>query len=166
MARDIDWSKPLSDEDRTWAEQRDWLASKIEENDRQFGGKKAKPSQTRAERMEELRGVIADATNELARLETEQADEDNENRLRSGAIDEGRFVTDATHVDGEKPEGAPEPAETYEGWNADKLKAEIRERNKERAEAGLEPLSTSGTKAELTERLLQDDRDIAASQQD
>lgn len=161
MAREIDWSKPLSDEDRAWAEQRDWLHDKIRQNDEEHGGKAKGKEQSRDERMDELRATVADAQNELARLEQEQADEENENRLRAGAVNEGRFVTDATHVNGEEPKGAVPAAETYEGWSQDKLKAEIRKRNKEREAEDLDPLPTSGTKAELTERLLADDRELA-----
>lgn len=165
MAREIDWTKKLSDDDRAWAMQRDNLHAKVEENDRQFGRKDTSGAENRAARMEELRGLIASHTNELARLEQEQADEDNPNTAIAGDPATGNVIRDNTGVDGETPEGAPEAEATYEGWNADKLKAEIRKRNKERAEEDLEPLSTSGTKAELTERLLADDREIAASQQ-
>lgn len=159
----IDWTKPITAVERAHAEQ--WeMFDQIEANDREFAGKEAEPAQDRAERMEALRGQIASATNELARLEQEQIDEDNTNRALAGDPATGNVIRDNTAVDGQTPEGAPEPPATYEGWNADKLKAEIRERNKDRGEAGLEPLSTSGSKAELTERLLADDREIAESQ--
>lgn len=165
MAREIDWSKKLSDDDRAWAMQRDNLRAQIDENDRQFGRKEADSVKERSDRMNELRSQIADATNELARLEKEQADEDNGNRAVAGDPATGNVIRDNTGVDGETPEGAPAEEETYEGWTHDRLKAEIRNRNREREAEQLDPLPTSGSKAELTERLLADDREIAESQQ-
>lgn len=164
MARDIDWDEPLSDDDRAWAMQRDNLHAQVEANDRQFGGKATDKAQDRSARMDDLRSQIDSATNELVRLQREQDEEDNTNRALAGDPTTGNEIRDNTGVDGETPEGAPAPAETYKGWTPAKLKAEIEERNKEREEADLAPLSTSGTKAELTERLLADDREIAESQ--
>lgn len=159
----LDWDSKLSNEDREWALQFDHLRSQVEENDREFGRADTSESEDRAARIDELRGLISEHTNELARLEAEQANEDNTNRAVAGDSVTGNAIRDNTGVDGETPEGAPAPAETYEGWNAERLKAEIRERNKEREEAGLAPLSVGGSKAELTERLLADDREIAES---
>lgn len=160
----LDWDKKLKPEEREWALQFDSLRAQVAENDRRFGNEEASTSQTRAERMEELRGTISSAQNELARLEQEQADEDNANRALAGDPATGNVIRDNTGVDGQTPEGAPAPAETYEGWKADDLKAEIRKRNKEREAEELDPLPTSGRREELVERLLQDDREIAESQ--
>lgn len=157
----LDWSKKLSDEDRAWALQFDHLRAQVEENDRQFSGEQ---EQSRAERMEELRATISGAQTELARLEAEEANEGNENRAMLGDPATGQVILDNTGVDGETPEGAPAPAETYDGWKADDLKAEIRKRNKEREAEGLDPLPTTGRREELVERLLADDREIAESQ--
>lgn len=164
MAREIDWSKPLSDEDRKWALEWD-QHEQVAQNDRDFGRVDNTASQDRADRISELRTVIAESTNELARLEQEQIAEDNANRAVAGDPATGNVIQDNTGVDGQTPEGAPEEPKKYDGWNVDKLKAEIKERNKEREEAELAPLSLSGSKAELTERLLADDREIAESQQ-
>lgn len=157
----IDWSKKLSDADREWAMQFSHLRTRVEENDREFGGKR---EQSRDERMEELRATISSAQTELARLEAEQADEGNENRAVVGDPATGQVIRDNTGVDGETPEGAPQAAETYDGWNVDRLKAEIRNRNKEREAESLDPLPTTGRREELVERLLADDREIAESQ--
>lgn len=161
MSREINWNEALSDEDRAYAMERGW-EDQIAGNDARFG-KDPDPVLSREQRMDVLRAEIAERTNELARLTFEAEQERNSNKSISGDLRTGQIVVDNTGVDGETPEGAPVPPETYEGWSSDRLKAEIKERNKEREEAGLEPLSVSGTKAELTERLLQDDRDIAES---
>lgn len=157
----IDWSKKLSDADREWAMQFDHLRAQVEENDREFGDKR---ELSRADRMEELRATISSAQTELARLEQEEADEGNANRAVAGDPSTGNTILDNTVVDGETPEGAPAPAETYEGWDPAKLKAEIRKRNKDREAEDLDPLPTTGRREELVERLLQDDREIAESQ--
>lgn len=162
MSRDINWHEAISDEDRAYALERGW-DDRVADNDTRFG-KEPDPAMDREQRMGVLRAEIADRTNELDRLTLEAERERNSNKSISGDPRTGQIVVDNTGVNGETPEGAPAPAETYEGWNADRLKAEIKERNKERADAGLEPLSTTGTKAELTERLLADDREIAESQ--
>jgi len=176
MARQIDWTKPLSDEDRTWAEQRLDMAAgngmtigqRIEENDLEHGKAAKDAKKSRAERMADLRTIIADATNELARLEQEQIDEDNRNVALSGDFSTGGTIVDNTPVNGEKPEGASTAVETYEDkrWTVSALQTEIDKRNEERAEASLPPLNRTGTKSELVERLMEDDREIAADSQE
>lgn len=173
MAREIDWSKPVEGDDRTWAEQRRdapagfgmTVGQRLDQNDIEHGTASKKASQTRSERMGELRSIIADSQNELSRLEQEQADEDNANRAFTGDMATGNVIADNTVVNGETPEGAPQGEVNYSGkeWNHSTLQAEIDKRNEERAEAGLEPLARTGSKSELVERLQQDDREIAAS---
>lgn len=165
MSREIDWSQPLSDEDRAWAEQRDHLRSKIEANDEEFGGKDKAPEQTRAERMDELRSTINNSQNELARLEKEQADEDNANRALAGDPTTGNGFVDNTYVNGEIPDGATEAAEDYSDekrWTKAALQAEIDKRNEEE---GVD-IPRTGTRSELVERLVADDRELAQQAQE
>jgi hypothetical protein len=163
--RQINWDEPLSDEDRTWAEQRPDMPAG---NGMTVGQRLAlmdegkTSAQSRGERIEELRAVIADANNEIERLMREQAEEDNVNSAVVGDPASG-LVRDNTEVNGQRPEGADEPRETYSNekvWTKAKLSEEINNRNNERVEQGLEPLSTHGTRAELVERLMKDDEEI------
>lgn len=163
MSREINWNEPLSDEDRAYAEMRGW-DDRIADNDARFGNEKADKGMSRDQRMEKLRAEIAERTNELDRLTLEAEQEANANRSIAGDPRTGNLIVDNTGVDGEAPEGAPAEAKRYDDMSSDKLKAEIRKRNKEREAEDLDPLPTSGTKAELVERLLADDREIAESQ--
>lgn len=164
MSREIKWHEPISDEDREYAEMRGWN-DRIAENDARFGNSNAKEELSREQRMEQLRGEIAERTNELDRLTLEASQEANANKSIAGDLRTGQIVVDNTGVDGQTPEDAPQADPTYDGWSPDKLKAEIRKRNKERAAEDLSPLPTSGRREELVERLLTDDREIAESQQ-
>jgi hypothetical protein len=170
MAREIDWDKELSDEDRTWAEQRldapagngMTINDRIIANDEKFGRRAKDASKTRDERIAELRTVMADAQNEIERLHREAAEEGNPNVAVTGDPAVG-LVRDNTGVDGERPDGAPEPKETYSNekvWTKSKLTDELHARNEERTAQGLEPLSTTGTRAELVERLMKDDEEL------
>jgi len=174
MAREIDWSKPLSDEDRTWAEQRLDMPSgsngltigqQIARNDEEHGKAAKDARMSRSERMDVLRSGIAESQNELARLEQEQIEEDNENRARAGSLGEqaaGLGFTDNTPVNGEKPEGAPEPSDDYDDtkkWTVQSLQAEIDRRNEDGAE-----LRRTGTRSELVERLRADDEELQKSE--
>lgn len=172
--RKIDWSKPLSDEDRAWAVQRGdmqddglTLNERIAANDEEHGKEAKDAKKSRAERMDDLRSTIADAENELARLQQEQIDEDNRNTALAGSLGDqaaGLIVRDNTPVNGERPEGAPVSGETYADekvWNKARLGEEIDRRNDERKADGLEPISKSGTRAELVERIRKDDEEIA-----
>lgn len=175
MARTIDWSEPLSDEDRAWAEQRRDFASgrdgltvgeQIDRNDEKHGKQAKDSKKSRSERLDDLRTTIADAENEMARLQQEQADEDNRNAALAGSVGDraaGLIVRDNTPVNGETPEGASTQAEDYSDekyWTKSKLSEEIDNRNEERKAENLEPLSKSGTRAELVERLRQDDESL------
>lgn len=171
MARNINWSEPLSDEDRAWAEQRPdtpsgqdglTIGEQIQRND-EVHGKQAKDSRkSRAERMQELRSTIADSENEIARLQQEEADEINANVARAGSMGDqaaGLTVVDNTPVNGETPEGASTGTEDYSDekyWTKAKLVEEIERRNDDGAE-----LSKTGTRAELVERLRKDDEELA-----
>jgi hypothetical protein len=166
MSRTINWDEPLSDEDRTWAEQRDVLHSKIEENDQKFGGKKKAPKQNRQERMDELRSIIADSENELQRLQQEQIDEDNKNAALTGDVRTGNGIVDNTPVNGEAPAGAPTAADNYadeQRWTKANLVKEIESRNAERVAEDLPPISKSGNRSELVERLMADDAELAGN---
>lgn len=173
MARDIDWDKELSDEDRAWAEQRPdqpagngmTIAEKLRANDEKFGREQKVASMSRAERLAELRSQMDHAQNEIERLEREQAEEDNANVSVPGGgpnLGSGKVV-DNTGVDGQSPQGAPEGAETYQNekyWTKAKLTEEIQARNEDRVAQDLAPLATTGTRAELVERLIQDDKEL------
>jgi len=98
----------------------------------------------------------------MARLQAEQAREDNPNVAVTGDPASG-LVRDNTAVDGETPEGAPEGKETYEDeryWTKAKLTDELKARNVERERDGLEPLATTGNRSELVERLMKDDEEL------
>jgi hypothetical protein len=68
-------------------------------------------------------------------------------------IDEEQGVEDGS--DEESDEGLADW--TDPSWTVAQLVAEINDRNVRRQDAGLEPLSTKGTKAELAQRLTEDD---------
>lgn len=176
MAREIDWTKPLSDEDRAWAEQRlDMPAGnnmnmreRIEANDQEHGREAKQTAQTRQERLEEIRAEMAALENEQTRLTLEQAEEDRQNAAFSGTPADARaglgFV-DNTPVNGETPVGAtPNTTDDYEARTVPDLQLLIEGRNRQRQEDGLAPLSVNGRKAELIERLREDDRELAAAE--
>lgn len=179
MARDINWNEPLSDEDRAWAEQRldqhgpggRKFADLIQANDEEHGKAAKDASKSRDERREELRTIIADAQNELERLDREEVEEINRNTALAGSVGDreaGLIVRDNTPVNGERPEGSPEPVQDYSDekfWTKNKLTDELRGRNSEREQAGLSPLPVTGTRSELVERLKKDDEEILAEQQ-
>lgn len=173
MARKIDWSKPVSDEDRAWAQQRldttsgqDGLTigEQLERNDIEHGKASKDSKKTRAERLDDLRTTIANAENEMSRLQLEQAEEDRQNAAFSGTPEDARkglgFV-DNTPVEGEAPQGADTGKKNYSNWTVPDLQQEITLRNDDRKQAGVEPLSIHGKKSELVERIEQDDREIA-----
>lgn len=169
--REINWSEPLSDEDRAWAEQRPDLLVKNGKTVREYlleVDGQAPPAVNREERRTQLRSIIADAENELARLDIEEGEEVNRNTALAGSIGDreaGLIVRDNTPVNGERPEGSVEAKETYEDeryWTKAKLTEELRTRNTEREQAGLSPLSLSGNRSELVERIMRDDEEIAA----
>jgi uncharacterized small protein (DUF1192 family) len=171
MAREINWDEEIGDEDRAWLEQRlDSPAGnnmsyrqRLAENDARFGHGEKMASQNRVERIAELRGVIANAQNEIERLEIEQAREDNPNVAVTGNPAQG-LVVDNTGVDGQPPEGATGEAETYSDekhWTKAKLAEEIDKRNLEREADNLPPISKTGTRAELVDRLKADDEELA-----
>lgn len=165
--REINWDEPLSDEDRRWAEQRPdapagngmTVAQRLAALDAEHGYENGKSPE---QRMQELRATIADAQNELERLEREQSEAGNPNASQTGDPRSG-IVVDNTPVNGEKPEGAPEAKEDYSDtkrWTVSALKSEIEDRNEDRVRDNLEPMSTHGNRSELVERLLQDDREL------
>ena len=176
--RQIDWSKPLSDEDRAWAEQRgdlvvdgEPLRDKIARNDQENGIEAKKASQTREERIKEIDAEMAQLQNEKERLINEQAEEDRVNRAFGGTPDDARLglgFVDNTGVDGKLPEGAPEPEQDYSDekyWTVARLQQEIDNRNRDREADGVELLARTGKRAELVERLQQDDREVAEAQE-
>lgn len=170
--REIDWDN-ISDDDRAWLEQRPDMpvkdGKKVADLLAELDGKKP-PAQTRDERRGELRTIIADAENELARLDKEEAEEVNRNTALAGSVGDreaGLIVRDNTPVNGETPEGANTAKEDYSDeryWTKAKLTDTIRERNTEREEEGLNPLPVTGNRSELVERLLKDDEELAAEQ--
>lgn len=173
MARQINWEEPLSKEDRAWLEQRPDMpvkdGKKVADLLAEIDGQ-APPSKTRDERRAELRTIIADAENELARLDVEEGEEINRNTALAGSIGDqaaGLIVKDNTPVNGERPEGSPEAVETYSDekyWTKAKLTDELQKRNTDRKEEGLNPLPLTGNRSELVERLMKDDQEIAEAQ--
>lgn len=168
MAREINWDEELSPEDREWAEQRPdmpagngmTVAQRLAEQDGKFGDKRV--ARSRAERIEELRGIIANSQNELERLLVEEEAEANANAAFTGDPASG-VVRDFTPVDGQTPDGAPAPTDDYDNekvWTKAKLIDEIKARNTERVEQQLEPLSTNGTRSELVDRIRKDDSEL------
>lgn len=169
MARNIDWSKPLSDEDRAWAMQHDTLHARIKANDEEFAGDSG-GEETRDERIETLRDEIGERQTELAMLLADKEAEESQvpNVANAGYPSIGQGVTDNTSVGDEAPAGAPAAVQDYSDekyWTKAKLADEIDKRNDERAEASLAPISKSGNRSELVERLQQDDREIAEGQE-
>jgi hypothetical protein len=175
MSRSIDWSKPLSDEDRAWAEQR-WdmpagqggmsVGQMIAANDEEHGKAAKDAKKSRSEQIQEANAQIAELENKISRLQAEQAEEDRVNAAFSGSEDDrarGLGYVDNTAVDGETPAGAPTSVEQYtdKRWTADALKDEISKRNEDRVRDGLEAMPLTGTKAELIERLQKDDEELA-----
>lgn len=136
-------------------------AERLRANDEKFGYESKRASMSRAEKMDELRSAIAGAQNELARLEVEQANEDNQNvAVVTGP---GGTVVDNTGIDGQDPEGAQGEKETYSDtkyWTVGRLQDEIDNRNEERVAQNLEPIDRNGKRAELVERLLKDDEEL------
>jgi hypothetical protein len=164
MSKEIDWEKPLSDEDREYALQRN-LHAQVQANDARFGDGEA-PEPNREERIAELRGLVAKYQAEINLLEQEQAEEVTaRNASAVGDFKTGNVVRDQTGVDGEAPEGSLPVGNDYTDsrWTVDALKAEIVNRNGERAKDSLPPLSLKGTKAELIERLQEDDESLAVA---
>jgi hypothetical protein len=170
MARVINWDEELSEEDRFWAEHRPdmpagngmTVAQRLIENDEKFGRVAKNAAKSREERQQELRTIIADSQNELERLDREAAEEANANVAVTGDPASG-LIRDNTGVDGQRPAGAPEGSEDYSDekyWTKAKLTDEIKKRNVEREAEGLEPMATTGNRAELVERLLKDDEEI------
>lgn len=175
MSRKINWSEPITDEDREWAEQIGdapagfgglTMREAVQANDVKFGKSELAPELDREERIAELRNAIAVSQNEIERLTVEGNLETNPNLAKQGDPKVG-LVVDNTGVDGQRPEGSPEPAETYENgtyWTKARLAQEIDSRNGDRKAAGLPELATTGNRSELVERLLQDDRELAESE--
>ena len=67
--------------------------------------------------------------------------------------DEEQVVEDGSDEGDEVTEAAPD----YNTWTVAEIVSDINERNERRAEAGMEALSTKGSKAELVARLEDDD---------
>lgn len=178
MARDIKWSEELSEEDRAWAEQRmdqqgpggRKFSDLLQENDEQFGKAAKDAGKSRDERRTELRAVIAEAQNELERLDREESEETNRNVALAGSVGDkaaGLAVRDNTVVNGEAPEGATGSKEDYSDekyWTKARLSDTLRERNTEREAAGMDVLPLTGNRSELVERLIRDDEEIAAGE--
>jgi hypothetical protein len=163
MARQIDWTKQLSEEDKAYALQRD-MHDQVAENEAKFGKGKMPEGAKRDERIEELRSQITELENELGILQAAKAEEEG---LGGPAVRGSEPVTRGTFTDGDASQTGQDVVQDYTGneWTSAKLKDEIKARNEDRKRDGLQPLSTSGSVAELRERLIEDDREIAAAEQ-
>lgn len=159
MARNIDWTKPLSPEDKAWALQRD-MHDKVEANEAEFGKGDLPAGAERDKRIEELRAQITELDNELTMLLRNKAEEEN---LGGAVVRGGAPQSAGTFTEGEGSQTGKDPSRTYDdpSWTRDRLISEIDKRNAERAAEGLPELSTRGNKAELVERLMQDDAEVA-----
>lgn len=178
MGVNINWEEPLTDAGRAWASQRldqqgpggRTFGDLIQENDEKFGGADKAPAKSREERRAELRTIIADAQNELDRLDKEEAEEINKNTALAGSIGDkaaGLAVRDNTPVDGQTPDGASTAKEDYSNdqyWTKARLTDELRVRNTDRVNANLSPIPLTGNRSELVERLLKDDEELAQEQ--
>jgi hypothetical protein len=164
VSKEINWDEPLSDFDRQYALDR-LMHDKVRENDERFGA-----PEKRSRTLEAVQGELAEARQRVMELEAERNRLANPNVATQTPTD-GTFppvtgtavvgVSDNTVVDGEKPEGAPEDdADEYDGWTKADLVDEIDERNK----MDNTNISTTGTKAELIERLRADDQRRASAQ--
>lgn len=164
MSKEINWDEPLNDFDRKYALDRG-MHKKVRENDERFGD--APKERT----LEDVRGELRSARQKVADLEAEEARMANPNVSRPAPASHefppvgGTAVVapvDNTPVDGEAPAGAPAaPEDEYEQWTKQDLIDEIDERN----EKDGTKISTSGTKAELIERLRSDDKRQQAEKQ-
>jgi hypothetical protein len=162
MSRQINFNEKLSEEDRNWLLQ-NGETQKVHQNDEEFGRK-----ETDGDTDEQVEEKLAAARAEVGRLEAELANRQSPGNIAQGgmtALTGGQVPgpIDNTVVDGETPEGAPDAGgDDYESKTVPELRKELDKRNKERQENDQEPFSTTGTKAELIERIRQDDREIAS----
>lgn len=139
MSRKIDLDQPLSDDDRMYLQERDRYRE-IEENDRRFG---ARPKRDDSN----LEDQIAELEEQLAVLRSRKVQRD------LAAEQETVGVKDNTVVNGEG--GLEEEEDNYDDLNLQQLKDEIAKRNTDRDPE--DRISMAGKKAELVERLREDD---------
>jgi hypothetical protein len=137
MTRSVDWSKPLSDEDREWALNRG-MDLQIRENDA-------------------LSGRTSDDTNDMSSVVltgiagTEPSLDSD--RTEPSGVGEAQLALNAIQ---NSLQGSGEPDDDYSTMTKDELREEIEARNEERGED--DQLLVSGTKADLAERLREDDK--------
>lgn len=158
MSRKIDFSKPLSAEDRQYAIERG-MHEQVADNEAEFG-----KAENQGKTLDQVREELAQARHKVAELETEETRLANPNVAQptpapasfppvGGTATVG--PVDNTPVDGEVPAGADMvQADEYETWTKADLQDEIEDRNEKNGT----DMSTSGTKAELIERLRANDR--------
>ena len=149
MSKEVDLSKPLSDEDRAYLQQRS-CTWEIEENDRQFKrGKFAEPSEDEVETVFTPTNTSAPASVEAGSAADNPpqfvGQRPGDPAVWGGAT--GRTKEEAEALEAgdllDAPEGEADDAEDPEDLTVDELKAELKRRD----------LSTSGNKAELVQRL-------------
>ena len=161
MSRKINPDEQFDEDTRQYLRDRNRHAE-IEANERRFG-------KSSGMTLEQVRQRILELRAELDRLSEEEERLSNPNVYQPTKSATGGVV-DGTHINGEVPDGMKFPAqddyETNTDWTVNKLRLELEKRNEDRKRAGVEHLPVSGTKAELIERLRQDDRDIAESNDD
>jgi hypothetical protein len=142
------------------------MGQRLRANDEKYGREAKQASMSREERISELRTQMADAQNEIERLEREQAEEANPNVAVTGDPAIG-LIRDNTGVDGQPPEGAPDTTPDYSDekyWTVARLQEEIDSRNVDRKAANLDAIPRTGKRAELVERLQQDDKELEESE--
>jgi hypothetical protein len=161
MSRQINFNEKLNEDDREWL-LRNGETQKVQRNDEEFGRK-----ETDADTDEQVAEKLAAARAEVARLEAEVANRQAPSNVAQGgmaALTGGQVPgpIDNTVVGDEAPEGAPEPeGDNYEAKTVPELRAILDRKNAARKDDGADPFSTTGTKAELIERIRQDDRELA-----
>lgn len=154
MTRNINWDKPLSEEDRDWAVARG-MDLQVAQNDSEHGRKSTDTSDIDLAIVNGIRGTEPSATSD--RTETHGIGEAQlaVNRDRAAAI--------------AAAEGGGSGADTddrYSTMSKDELKDEIESRNAEREDAGLDALPVGGNKGDLQDRLREDDRTARTSDDD
>lgn len=153
MSKSIDWSKPLSDEDRDWAISRG-MDLQVQQNDAEHDRKDDGTSDTDQAFVTGLRGTEPSATSD--RTETHGVGE------AQLAVNRDREAAARAANGGESNLGG-DVEDRYSTMGKEDLKDEVRRRNDEREEAGLDALPLSGSKGDLQERLREDDRTARTS---
>jgi hypothetical protein len=154
MTRNIDWDKPLSEEDRDWAIARG-LDLQVAQNDDEHGRKSTDTGDIDQAIVNGIRGTEPSATSD--RTETHGIGEAQlaVNRDRVAALQAAEGRGSGGDID-----------DRYSTMSKDELKDEVEKRNVEREDAGLDALPVGGNKGDLQDRLREDDQTARTSDDD